>query len=132
MRLLSISGTTEKRSLSHRAIALWPKMLFSYKQQNALEMPLLLRRATTEVAAAATGARVSSLTVAEAAIQRRELKTKGSGTDASCNAQQHKCRCKVAALYPQVPEIARFFPVHHRQSLPAATAWDREKPKNSR
>jgi hypothetical protein len=78
MSVLSISRTTEKRHTQSQGNKLCGrKCFFSYKQQNAQEMPLLLRRAATKVAAAATGARVSSLTVAEAAIQKKGAENEG-------------------------------------------------------
>jgi hypothetical protein len=48
MSVLSISRTTEKRHTQAQGNKLCGrKCFFSYKQQNAQEMPLLLRRATT-------------------------------------------------------------------------------------
>jgi hypothetical protein len=53
----------------------------------------------------AAGARVSSLTVAEAAIQKRELKSEGSGTDATRIYATLSC-FEVRALYTIELEIA--------------------------
>ena len=53
----------------------------------------------------AAGARVSSLTVAEAAIQKRELKSEGSGTDATRIYATLSC-FEVRALYTITRAIA--------------------------